>query len=60
MGGKYLRFSTEIAVYLGNGTRDRSMVTIDHVNVVVRQYCRDTETEDQARMYQFMRDLTAL
>jgi len=24
---------------------------------VVRQYCRNTETGDQARMYQFMRDL---
>jgi len=30
--------------------------TVD-VNAVVRQYCRNTETEDQARMYQFMRDL---
>ena len=32
--------------------------TVD-VNAVVRQYCRNTETEDQARMYQFMRDLIA-
>ena len=28
-------------------------------NAVVRQYCRNTETKDQARMYQFMRDLIA-
>jgi len=25
----------------------------------MRQYCRNTETKDQARMYQFMRDLIA-
>ena len=30
--------------------------TVD-VNAVVRQYCRNTETEDQARMCQFMHDL---
>ena len=30
-----------------------------HVNAVVRQYCRNTETKDQARLYQFMRDLIA-
>ena len=29
------------------------------INAVVRQYCRNTETKDQARMYQFMRDLIA-
>jgi len=32
--------------------------TVD-INAVVRQYCRNTETKDQARMYQFMRDLIA-
>ena len=26
---------------------------------VVRKYCRNIETEDQARMYQFIHDLTA-
>ena len=30
--------------------------TVD-INAVVRQYCRNTETKDQTRMYQFMRDL---
>jgi len=30
-----------------------------YVNAVVRQYCRNTETKDQARMYQFIRDLIA-
>ena len=30
--------------------------TVD-INAVVRQYCRNTETKDQARKYQFMRDL---
>ena len=33
-------------------------MTVD-VNAVVRRYCRNTETEDQERMYQFMRDLIA-
>ena len=28
-GGKLLRLSTEIAVYLGNGIRDRPMVTME-------------------------------
>jgi len=32
--------------------------TVD-INAVVRQYCCNTETKDQARMYQFMRDLIA-
>ena len=32
--------------------------TVD-INAVVRQYCRNTETKDQARMYQFMRDFIA-
>jgi len=32
--------------------------TVD-INAVVRQYCRNTETKDQARLYQFMRDLIA-
>ena len=32
--------------------------TVD-INAVVRQYCRNTETKDQARMYQFMHDLIA-
>jgi len=32
--------------------------TVD-INAVVRQYCRNTETEDQARIYQFMCDLIA-
>jgi len=29
-GGNILRFSTEIAVYIGNGIRDRPMVTVEH------------------------------
>jgi len=32
--------------------------TVD-INAVMRQYCRNTETKDHARMYQFMRDLIA-
>ena len=32
--------------------------TVD-INALVRQYCRNTENKDQARMYQFMRDLIA-
>jgi len=32
--------------------------TVD-INAVVRQYCRNTETKDQAQMYQFIRDLIA-
>jgi len=35
------------------------MSDIVDINAVVRQYCRNTETKDQARMYQFMRDLIA-
>ena len=32
--------------------------TVD-INAVVRQYCHNTETKDQTRTYQFMRDLIA-
>ena len=34
------------------------MMTVD-INAVMRQHCRNTETKDQTRMYQFMHDIIA-
>ena len=43
----------------GNFTVSEFLAGTVGINAVVRQYCRNTETKDQARMYQFMRDLIA-
>ena len=42
-----------------NFTVSEFLAGIVDINAVVRQYCRNTETKDQARLYQFMRDLIA-
>ena len=55
-----LHYLAEISLLAGHCITVSELLagTVD-VNAVVRQYCRNAETEDQARMYQFMRDLTA-
>jgi len=52
-----LRYLAEISLLARRGITFLAG-TVD-INAVVRQYCRNTETKDQARMYQFMHDLIA-
>jgi len=52
-----LHYLAEISLLARRGITLQFLAETVDVNAVVRQYFRNTETEDQARMYQFMRDL---
>ena len=57
-----LQYLAEISLLARRGiyfTVSEFLAGIVDINAVVRQYCRNTQTKYQARLYQFMRDLIA-
>ena len=54
-----LQYLAEISLLARHGITLQLVAGTVDINAVVRQYCCNTETKDQARLYQFMRDLIA-